>query len=315
MSMPTFEECMMPALNFIGSRDISSTSDIVRDAIKVFNLSEEEKSELLPNSNQKRIYNRVAWARFYLLKAGLINTKKRGAYIITEQGQTLLSQKIQSTDQKFLYKNYPSFKEWMDSSKTRKEGSSSDTVSYEKLDPYERLEASFESLESKILSDLLDRIKKIDFESFERLILKLLRKIGYGGSDGGSIRHTGKSGDEGIDGEIKQDHFGLDRIYMQAKRYKESTVGRPAIEQFVGTLNSKKSKKGIFITTSKFSKGAKEFIEKVNSRLVLIDGPKFAKLLYDYDLGVKTKKTFKYKEIDEGFFEEEMSFLDFEKIA
>ena len=315
MSIPTFEECMMPALSFIGSRNISSTSDIMENIVDVFNLSKEEKDELLPKSKQKRIYNRVAWSRFYLLKAGLINTKKRGAYVITESGRELLNQKLQSIDQKFLYEKYPLFKEWIDSSRSRKQESSSDTVSYEKLDPYERLEKSFVSLESNVLNDLQDHIRKIDFKSFEKLILELLKKIGYGGPDGKWIRHTGKSGDEGVDGEINQDRLGLDRIYMQAKRYKESTVGRTEIQKFVGTLSSKKSKKGLFITTSQFSKKAEEYIEKVDSRLVLIDGPKLAELLYKYDLGVKTKKIFKYKEINEEFFEEEVSSLDFEKIA
>ncbi len=314
MSMPTFEECMVPVLNFIGSRDISSTSDIIENTTKVLNLSEEEKGELLPNSRQTKIYNRISWARFYLFKAGLISRERRGDYSITKLGRSLLDKKPTSIDKQFLYEHYPSFKEWMDSSKVRKQDSLLDLVSYEKLDPYERLEKNYISLKDSVLSDLLDRVKEIDPKSFEELILNLLQRIGYGGSEGEGIKHTGKSGDEGIDGEIKQDRLGLDRIYMQAKRYKESTVGRPEIQKFVGTLSSKKSKKGLFITTSTFSKEAQEYIEKVDSRLVLIDGQKLVELLYEHNLGVKKEKIFEYKKIDDDFFEDQSSF-QFRKIA
>ena len=306
MFMPTFEDCMVPVLKFIDSRDVSSTSDIVENMIKVLNLSEEEKNELLPNSKQAKIYNRITWARFYMFKAGLISRKKRGNYSITKLGQTLLNKNPQSIDKCFLYENYSDFKEWMDSSKVRKRDSLLELVSYEKLDPYERLEENYISLK--------DSIKEIDPKSFEQLILKLLQRIGYGGPDGAGIKHTSKSGDEGIDGEIKQDRLGLDRIYMQAKRYKESIVGRPEIQKFVGTLSSKKSKKGLFITTSRFSKEAQEYIERVDSRLVLIDGQKLVELLYEHNLGVKGEKVFEYKKIDDDFFEDQPS-LSFEKIA
>ena len=314
MSMPTFEDCMVPVLRFIGSRDVSSTSDILENTTQVLKLSEEEKNEFLPNSRQTKIYNRITWARFYLYKAGLIDRKKRGNYSITTLGEGLLSKNPKAIDKHFLYENYPSFKEWMDSSKVRKQDSLLDLVSYEKLDPYERLEKNYISLKDSVLSDLLDRVKEIDPQSFEELILNLLQRIGYGGSDGEGIKHTGKSGDEGIDGEIKQDHLGLDRIYMQAKRYKESTVGRPEIQKFVGTLSSKKSKKGLFITTSRFSKEAQDYIEKIDSRLVLIDGQKLVELLYEYNLGVKTEKIFNYKKIEDDFFDNELSF-GFGKVA
>lgn len=314
MSMPTFEDCMVPVLRFIGSRNVSSTSDILENTTKVLNLSEEEKNELLPSSRQTKIYNRITWARFYLFKAGLINREKRGNYSITNLGRSLLNKKPKSIDKQFLYENYPSFKEWMDSSKVRKQDSLLDLVSYEKLDPYERLEKNYISLKDSVLSDLLDRVKEIDPKSFEELILNLLQRIGYGGSDGEGIKHTGKSGDEGIDGEIKQDHLGLDRIYMQAKRYKESVVGRPEIQKFVGTLSSKKSKKGLFITTSRFSKEAQDYIEKIDSRLVLIDGQKFVELLYEHNLGVKMEKVFEYKKIEDDFFDNELSFR-FGKVA
>lgn len=303
MPMPTFEDCMIPILNFIGSRNISSVSDIVEYTTKTFNLSEQEKNELLKNG-QTRIYNRIAWAIFHLSKASLIKREKIGTYYITKLGQDLLNKNPKSINKKFLYEQYSSFKEWMNSSKIRKQESLSNNVSNEELDPYERVEKNYESLKDSISSNLLDRIKELEPKSFEKLILKLLRKIGYGGEDERNIKHTGKSGDEGIDGEINQDRLGLDRIYMQAKRYTESTVGRPEIQKFVGTLSSKKSKKGLFITTSNFSKEAQDYIEKIDSRLILIDGQKFVELLYEYNIGVKTINTFKYKEIDNNFFDD-----------
>ena len=314
MSMPNFEGCMVPVLSSIGSRDVSSTPDIIEKTTKVLNLSEEEKGELLPNNKQTKIYNRITWAMFYLFKAGLIHREKRGNYSITKPGWSLLSQKPESIDKQFLYENYPSFREWMDGSKVRKRDSLLELVSYEKLDPYERLEENYISLKDSVLSDLLDRVKETDLKSFEQLILNLLQRIGYGGPDGIGVRHTGKSGDEGIDGEIKQDRLGLDRIYMQAKRYRESIVGRPEIQKFAGTLSSKECKKGLFITTSRFSGEAREYIERIDSRLVLIDGPKLVELLYEHNLGVKKEKVFEYKKIDDVFFEDQPSF-SFEKIA
>ena len=314
MSMPSFEDCMVPVLSAIGSRNISPTSDIIEKTTRVLNLSEEEKNELLPNSKQTKIYNRITWAIFYLSKASLINREKRGNYSITKLGWSFLSQKPESIDKQFLYENYPSFREWMDGSKVRKRDSLLELVSYEKLDPYERLEENYISLKDSILSDLLDRVKEIDSRSFEQLILNLLQRVGYGGSDGAGIKHIGKSGDEGIDGEIKQDRLGLDRVYMQAKRYKESTVGRPEIQKFVGTLSSKKSKKGLFITTSMFSKEAQEYIERIDFRLVLIDGQKLVELLYEHNLGVKGEKVFEYKKINDDFFADQPSY-SFEKIA
>ena len=314
MSMPTFEDCMVPVLSSIGSRDVSSTPDIIEKTTKVLNLSEEDKGEFLPNNKQTKIYNRITWAIFYLFKAGLIHREKRGNYSITKLGWSLLNQKPESIDKQFLYENYPSFKEWMDSSKVRKRDSLLELVFYEKLDPYERLEENYISLKDSVLSDLLDRVKEIDPKSFKQLILNLLQRIGYGGPDGAGVRHTGKSGDEGIDGEIKQDRLGLDRIYMQAKRYRESTVGRSEIQKFVGTLRSRKSKKGLFITTSRFSREAQEYIERIDSRLVLIDGLKLVELLYEHNLGLRKEKVFEYKKIDDDFFEDQPSF-SFEKIA
>lgn len=314
MSMPTFEDCMVPVLSSIGSRDISSTPDIIEKTTKVLNLSEEEKGELLPNNKPTKIYNRIAWAMFYLFKAGLIHREKRGNYSITKPGWSLLNQKPESIDKHFLYENYPSFREWMDGSKVRKRDSLLELVSYEKLDPYERLEENYISLKDSVLSDLLDRIKEINLKSFEQLILNLLQRIGYGGPDGAGVRHTGNSGDDGIDGEIKQDRLGLDRVYIQVKRCRESTVGRPEIQKFVGTLSCKKSKKGLFITTSRFSREAWEYIERIDSRLVLIDGPKLIELLYEHNLGVKKEKVFEYKKIDDDFFEDQPSF-SLKKIA
>lgn len=316
MSMPTFEECMLPVLKSIALKNTASTPDTLEYTVKALNLSEEEKGEVLPNSGQRRIYTRICWARNNLFKAGLINRKKRGDYFITESGRDLLKQKPKALDNKFLYKNYSLFKEWIDSSKVRikKQEPSLNSVSDEKLPPEERLEKHYAFLKDTVLNDLLDRIKELEPEIFEKLILKLLKKIGYGGADGKNVQHTGKSGDEGIDGEIKQDHLGLDRVYMQAKRYTDNIVGRPDIQKFVGALNSKKSKKGLFITTSKFSKEAEEYKEKIDSRLILIDGKELVELLYKNNIGVKTKDTLEYKEIDDNFFNDESPF-NFGKVA
>ena len=305
MPIPNYRQCMVPVLKLMNSKDSSSLSHITKYIEEHFNLSEEEKKETLKNG-QSKVYNTISWAVKFLLVAGLVNRKERGCYSINEAGKELLSQNPpQIIDKNFLSQNYPSFKEWSTPKKKQQQNSVPD----DNLDPDESFEDNYQAIQKKTKDELLDRIK-IDIlpEDFEKLVLKLLTKLGYG--LGQKNVHTGKSHDSGIDGEIYQDRFGLDCIYMQAKRYKDNSIGSREIRDFIGALDQKKSKKGIFITTSKFSKEARETAKAGSFKLRLIDGEELADLLYAHNIGVKVKYEVEYKSIDDDFFKDRNEYSD-----
>jgi restriction system protein len=301
MAIPDFQTCMLPALKVVANKDVSRARDIVNDVIAYFKLSEQEQQELLPSKTQRIIDNRVLWSLSYLSKAGLVMRPKRGYYSITTEGQAVLSKKPAhiNIDLLMQYEQFKTFREL-------KHEKTPVTATESSLDtnPMEVLENSYEELKATVLDELLRSIQKIDPTDFEKLVLELLNKMGYGGEQDDAIMHQGRSGDGGVDGEINQDALGLDRIYVQAKRYQDSsTIGRPSIQQFVGSLNERKSKRGVFITTSKFSQEAKDYVEKVDSRVVLIDGLRLVELMYQYNLGVESSQVFEIKTINSDYFQ------------
>lgn len=302
MAIPDFQSAMLPALKAVSERDISTSREIIISVIAHFKLSPDEIETLLPSKTQRIIDNRVNWALSYMFKAGLVSRPSKGKYSISARGQQVLAEKPSSLSSAYLMK-FPEFSEWK-SMESEKEINLSTSISESTSDPLELIERNYQNLKLSIVDELLRIIRNIDPTSFEKLVMELLKNMGYGADNLDSIIHSGKSGDGGIDGEISQDHLGLDMIYIQAKRYAEdNAIGRPAIQQFVGSLNERKAKKGIFITSSFFAAPAKEYVQKIDVKIVLIDGLKLAELMYNYNLGVEIIQTFDVKRVNSDYFE------------
>ena len=301
MSIPDYQSILLPILKYAGDRKEHTLRDGMEAMAGEFTLSPEERRELLPSGHQPIFTNRVGWARTYLYKAGLLSTPCRGAFLITEQGLAVLGKKPKAIDVAFL-EQFPAFVEFKtlrkpkDEAKTM-EGTAGGT-------PEEVLEGAFQSLNAGLAGDLLAQIKNGSPGMFERTVVELLVKMGYGGSLKDAGKAVGQSGDEGIDGIIKEDHLGLDVIYVQAKRG-ENPVGRPEIQKFAGALQGKRARKGIFVTTSTFTADAHDYAERIESKIVLIDGLHLAHLMIEHGIGVSPVATYAVKRIDSDYFSEE----------
>lgn len=302
--IPGFQLFMLPILMLLSDKKEHSLKQIIETLANDFKLTEEEKSEMLPSGTQEVFKNRVGWATTYLKKAGLISSPKRAFFVITEEGMTALKLNPEKIDIAFL-KNYPSFREFQKSSHIVKPPAGEPTENNQST-PEEDLESAYGSLRSALAEELLEKVLSLSPQFFEKLVIDLLVAMGYGGSITDAGKAVGKSGDEGIDGIIKEDKLGLDIIYIQAKRWKPGTVvGRPEIQKFVGALAGQGAKKGIFITTSQFSKDAVDYNPKNETKIVLIDGEKLSQLMIDYNIGCSVERTFELKKIDNDYFGEE----------
>lgn len=305
MNNPGFQDYFIPVLQVLSTRDLKGRQDIYEKVATVKNLSEELKREMLPNQSQPTYMNRIGWALTYLKKAGMLSTPTRGKWQITDLGVEVLNNPPKVFNVTYL-KSYPSFEEFH---KSTKEESKESNVNND-IPPYESLVESFEQLKRNECEELLEKILEQTPAFFERLVIDLLLKMGYGGTRTDVKKdligeHTGKSGDEGIDGTISEDRLGLDKIYIQAKRWKhDNIVSRPEIQKFVGALSGQSARKGIFITTSRFSKEALDYKPKNDISLILIDGKKLVELMYEYSVGVSDVETLIIKKIDNDYFEE-----------
>ena len=304
MAIPTYEECMLPLMK-IAEDDKEHLFREVTDAlINQFNLTEKEKQELLPSGSAFVINNRIGWARTYLTKAGLLLKTKRGYFRISEEGKKLLQKEPAFINTKML-KEYDAFNEFQ----TTKEPDNSENNKTEhniqqSITPHELLESGYLSIKNELADELLSTIKNISPSKFEKLVIDLLVKMGYGGSIKEAATVVGKSGDEGIDGIIKEDKLGLDVIYIQAKKWDSGTIGRPEIQKFAGALLGKKAKKGIFITTSTFTNEAKKYVTDIDAKIILLDGKQLTELMIENNLGVSTQDVYTIKRIDSDYFEE-----------
>jgi len=265
-----------------------------------FGLSEEEINELLPSGQQVIFKNRVGWASTYLKKAGLLDSGKKGYFSITRRGLDVLRENPPSIDVNFL-KRYEEFNEFRNHGK-QIEIINPDKREPENLDPKETLEIAYQKLHNELVSEILSIVKKCSADFFESLVVDVLTKMGYGGSRVDAGKAVGKSHDGGIDGIIKEDRLGLDVIYIQAKKW-EGTVARPEIQKFAGALIGKKAKKGVFITTSSFSKEAIEYAD-FTGNIVLIEGEMLARLMIEYGVGVSKVKSYDVKKMDTDYFED-----------
>lgn len=279
----------------------NNTQDALNAAIEAFHLSAEDVREKLP-SGQARLVNRVAWARIYLTRAGLLETVKRGIYRITERGRSVLAEKPTAINNQFL-RRFPEFIAFS-KKQVQREEEEEQTPETTRKTPRELLEDSYRFIEANLAQDLLSRVKECTPAFFEKLVIDLLLAMGYGGSRSDAAQVVGGTGDGGIDGTIKQDKLGLDVVYVQAKRWSD-TVSRPRIQEFAGALAGKRAHKGVFITTSRFSKDAIEYAKAIATTIVLIDGVQLADLMIEHNIGVASEASYVLKRIDSDYFTED----------
>jgi restriction system protein len=303
MSIPDFQTLMLPLLILAADGELHYIHDAVDKLADEYSLTDDEKSRLLPSGQQPAFYNRVGWARTYLKKSGLIEDPKRGYFQITSKGKEILKTNPSRIDMKYLQQ----FPEYIEFRKTTREtdGSEGAEKDLEELTPEEALEDAYQRIRKELAEDLLGYVLNSSAGFFEKLVVELLVKMGYGGSQRNVAKAVGQSGDEGIDGIIDEDRLGLDTIYIQAKKWKpETTVGRPEIQKFVGALQGKRAKKGIFITTTKFSNDAREYARFIDTKVVLIDGTQLTDLMIDYGVGVASRTSYDIKTLDTDYFGE-----------
>jgi len=301
MAVPDFQSFFKPLLD-IASDGKEHTINEARSIISnKMNLSDDDLKELLPSGTQTKFDNRVAWAKSYFVQAKVLETPRRGYFKITDRGIDLFEQNHEKINIKIL-NQYPEFVEFHAS----RPGKSTKIVIPENQDetPEETLQNAYQSIRNDLANEILNRIKNNKPQFFENLVVDLMLALGYGGTRQDAGSSIGQSGDEGVDGIIKEDKLGLDVIYLQAKRW-EGTVGRPEIQKFVGALHGKRAKKGVFITTGRFSNDAIDYVENIDPKVILIDGQTLSELMIDYDLGVSVSNKYEIKKIDSDYFEEE----------
>ena len=309
MPIPNYQTLMLPILRAVGDRQEHRFRSVVDTLADECELTDEERNTLLPSGTAPVFDNRVGWARTYLKQAGVVESRKRGYFNITERGNALLAQHPARIDNGTL-EQYPEFIAFR--RKRNNEGQAGEVSTsppgalplreVDEATPEESFAQAYQRLRNGLETELLDQVKASTPGFFERLVIDLLVAMGYGGSrqDAGSV--IGRSGDGGIDGTIKEDKLGLDVIYVQAKKW-EGPVGRPEIQKFAGALQGQRANKGVFITTSSFTREAKEYAGIIASKIILVDGEQLVQLMVDHNVGVSAVSTFYIKKIDSDYFE------------
>lgn len=308
MGIPDYQSIMLPLLQQVSDSKEYKYRDLIEILAERFHLSDVQRNELLASGAQPIFDNRVGWAKTYLKKAGLLDSPKRGFIVITKRGLEVLKSKPTELNVRFL-RQFPEFIEFQ-TMKHEKKGEPEETA--EEIEshetPEETLENAYLNIRKTLAEEILNKVLKLPPAFFERLVVELLVKMGYGGSIADAGKAIGKTGDEGIDGIIKEDKLGLDVIYIQAKRWQQNnTVGSPEIQKFIGALAQKGAKKAVFITTSTFTKSAFKSINeaKIDAKIVLIDGEQLAELMIDYNLGVTVQQSYEVKRLDNDYFGDE----------
>ena len=310
MTVPKFYKFLMAVLEYLDQVEEADLSELMVHIKNKFDLSEEDMKETIPNKRKTRVYDRVTWAVTYLKKAGLVINPRRGIAKITLFGKKefkkFRSQNITSLTPRFLKENYSSFRDFKEGKSKDEEKQTSNDNHMDSNDnetPQEKMDLAFTTINEKLKDELLEKIFEANWAFFERMVVNLLIKIGYGGSrnEAGKAFQTTK--DEGIDGVIYEDKLGLDLFYIQAKRWKNQ-VGRPEIQKFAGALQGKKVKKGVFITTSTFSKDAREFVKGLESRIVLIDGDQLTDFMIASGTGVVKEHIYQINTVDHSYFDD-----------
>ena len=309
MAIPDYQTLMLPLLRLASDASEHRFRDAIERLAAEFKITDAERAELLPSGTAPLFDNRVGWARTYLKQAGLLRSPKRGVFQITDAGRALLAENPPQIDVALLDR-YESFRQFRSRRRDKGEGAAEPPIKPSERDstanetPEDALAAAYGKVRRNIEAELLDQVKAASPAFFERLVIDLLVAMGYGGSRQDAGRAIGRSGDEGIDGIIKEDKLGLDVIYVQAKRW-DATVGRPEIQKFAGALQGQRANKGVFITTSQFSRDAEDYANAINSKIILIDGERLVSLMVDHNVGVTPVGVYELKRIDSDYFEGE----------
>jgi restriction system protein len=308
MAVPDFQTLMRPLLVALDDGEDRSISEVRSRLAHKFALSDEDLIEELPSGRAKTFPNRVGWAATYLYRCGLLDRPKRSVYRITDRGREVLEKNPERVDLKVL-SQFPEFAEFRQSQAGtggQESKPSAGAAAAEDQTPEERIGSAYREQRAALAAEVLERVGEQSPSFFEQLVLDVLSGMGYGGTREGAALRLGKSGDEGVDGVIREDRLGLDQIYVQAKRWK-NPVGRPEIQKFFGALHGQRATKGVFITTSTFSREAADFAESVTPRIRLVDGKEMAELMIDFDVGVSVERTYRLKRLDSDYFETEDS--------
>ena len=306
MAIPDYQTLMLPLLKFAEDQQEHTLREAIASLSTEFQLSEEERKALLNSGQQTVIANRVGWAGTYLKKAGLFEATRRGFFRITQRGLDILREGPTRIDQKYLNR-FPEFAEFKNARGPREDTETEPAlIALPEQTPEEEIEAAFQRIRSSLAAELLTTLRACSPERFERLVVDLLVRMGYGGTRQDAGQAIGRSGDGGIDGIIKEDRLGLDAIYIQAKRWADTnSVGRPEIQKFAGALQGHRARKGVFITTSYFTRDATDYVDRIDSKIVLIDGERLARLMIDFGLGVTPIASYEVKRIDSDYFADE----------
>jgi len=304
MAIPQYSEMMLPLLQLMGDGQEHHVKEAIEPIAEYFNLTKDEQELLLKDSNQPLVYYRIHWANTYLKKALLLESTRRGYIRITKRGMAVLNENLSKLDSNYLMR-FPEFVEFRSPNRSDN-GINNDNSEGEEseLAPKELIDSSYRSILNDLVDQLLETVLGASPSFFEQLVVDLLLAMGYGSALQDAGQAIGQTNDGGIDGYIQEDQLGLDTIYIQAKRWAiGNTVGRPSIQGFVGSLMGEGATKGVFITTSSFSKGAIEYANNMqNVRVILIDGQQLAKLMIEHNVGVSVEKTYTIKQIDENYF-------------
>lgn len=298
MSVPTFQSLLAPVLHLANDGAEHSIGELRESVANFLKLKPEDLEQKLPSGKQSVLANRVAWAAFYLMKAGALRKVNRGMYQITDRGREL-SAKFPNDIRVVQLNEFPEFRSFH---KSELSPNRADEESETTHTPEERLSAAYESLRATLAADVLEAVRKASPSFFESLVVDLLVSMGYGGSIADAGKAVGQAGDAGVDGVIKEDKLGLDVIYIQAKRWKDS-VGRPLVQAFAGSLEGFRARKGVFITTSSFTPDAVEYVRRIEKKIVLIDGKELADLMIEHNVGVAPTQTFTLKRLDSDYFD------------
>ena len=306
MAVPDFQSFMLPLLKRTADGQEHPMADFRAQLAIQMGISEEEQKEKLPSGTQTRYANRIAWAAIYLERAGCLERTRRGVFRITDRGKVLLSDNPEKLNVKVL-SQFPELRAFQHGKPSGGDGNGGigPESGGETQTPEEVLDNSFQAIQNSLANDILDAVKKMSPAAFEELVVKLLVAMGYGGSIEDAGQAVGKAGDEGIDGIIKEDRLGLDSIYIQAKKWNENVIGRPLVQSFAGSLEGHRARKGVMITTSTFSPDARNYVQKIENKIVLIDGKQLAQLMIEHGVGVTVTKTYALKRLDQDFFEGE----------
>lgn len=304
MAIPDYQSLMLPFLKLLVDGKEHALHDITEKLMVEFQLSELERHELLPSGNQSIMRNRVGWVRTYLKKALLLEAPRRAVFTITDRGQDVLAENPEFINARYLQR-FEEFCEFKNSTSSTVQTPAQIVDIEEVQTPTEAIETAFIVLNNDLASEVLAAIKNQTAQFFEHLVVKLMQAMGYGGWSKDSGQATQYTADGGVDGIINEDPLGLETIYLQAKRYTDNAIGRPDIQSFVGALEMRRARKGVFITTSRFSKDAVEYISMIEKKVVLIDGKQLAGLMIKHNLGVTVKQTYQVKTIDTDYFIED----------